>query len=309
MKDIFYNFFYACFKLLHNFKLQIKHLFKMLFDSKFKKICWIIFAVVIILCVSFIRTVPNYSKKYGFEIVHLWDYNKYNQGYCLAENKILDKEELYKRAIGEYLDKQLKIDKMIDEWRADNYGSRWKSEMEIGYYELDSEINLNNWLEKIKNYYMDLYIPVENTDYDLNIREKATSKLLFEKLKIIKINPMKYININFNNFGNITAGFDKPILFVTYGLWNSKILLDNVAIFENDKLVGGYKFYFDYSFSKYNNFMRDIFYDKEKEKYELEKSKLVKSNKSYPNVKIDNCGNINYDIENEFIMAREAKGG
>ncbi|WP_154571406.1 hypothetical protein [Campylobacter portucalensis] len=281
----------------------------MLFDSKFKKICWIIFAVVIILCVSFIRTVPNYSKKYGFEIVHLWDYNKYNQGYCLAENKILDKEELYKRAIGEYLDKQLKIDKMIDEWRADNYGSRWKSEMEIGYYELDSEINLNNWLEKIKNYYMDLYIPVENTDYDLNIREKATSKLLFEKLKIIKINPMKYININFNNFGNITAGFDKPILFVTYGLWNSKILLDNVAIFENDKLVGGYKFYFDYSFSKYNNFMRDIFYDKEKEKYELEKSKLVKSNKSYPNVKIDNCGNINYDIENEFIMAREAKGG
>ena len=125
----------------------------------------------------------------------------------------------------------------------------------------------------------------------------------------IKINPMKYININFNNFGNITAGFDKPILFVTYGLWNSKILLDNVAIFENDKLVGGYKFYFDYSFSKYNNFMRDIFYDKEKEKYELEKSKLVKSNKSYPNVKIDNCGNINYDIENEFIMAREAKGG
>ena len=281
----------------------------MLFDSKFKKICWIIFTVVIILCISFIRTVPNYGNKFGFEVVSLWDYNKYNQGYCLAENRILDKEELYKRAVVEYLDKQLEVNKTIDEWRYKNYGSRWKSDIEIGYYELADDINLDNWLEKIKNYYMDLYIPVENTDYDLNIREKATSKLLFEKLKIIKINPMKYININFNNFGNITAGFDKPILFVTYGLWNSKILLDNVAIFENDKLVGGYKFYFDYSFSKYNNFMRDIFYDKEKEKYELEKSKLVKSNKSYPNVKIDNCGNINYDIENEFIMAREAKGG
>ena len=282
---------------------------KKIFDTKFKKLVWFVFIITLILSAIFIRTTPNYSNKYGFEIVNLFDYNKYNQGYCLAENRILDKEELYKRAVVEYLDKQLEVNKKIDEWRYKNYGSRWKSDIEIGYYELADDINLDNWLEKIKNYYMDLYIPVENTDYDLNIREKATSKLLFEKLKIIKINPMKYININFNNFGNITAGFDKPILFVTYGLWNSKILLDNVAIFENDKLVGGYKFYFDYSFSKYNNFMRDIFYDKEKEKYELEKSKLVKSNKSYPNVKIDNCGNINYDIENEFIMAREAKGG
>ena len=215
---------------------------KKIFDTKFKKLVWFVFIITLILSAIFIRTMPNYSNKYGFEIVNLFDYNKYNQGYCLAENRILDKEELYKRAVVEYLDKQLEVNKKIDEWRYKNYGSRWKSDIEIGYYELADDINLDNWLEKIKNYYMDLYIPVENTDYDLNIREKATSKLLFEKLKIIKINPMKYININFNNFGNITAGFDKPILFVTYGLWNSKILLDNVAIFENDKLVGGYKF-------------------------------------------------------------------
>ncbi|MDA3076065.1 hypothetical protein OFO12_01620 [Campylobacter sp. JMF_04 NA10] len=309
MKNIFYNFFYACFKLSYKFNLQTKLIFRKLFDTKFKKFAWIVFVVIIILSAIFIRTIPNYSKKYGFEIVHLWDYDKYNQGYCLAENRILDKKELYERAVGEYLEKELEINKKIDEWRADNYGSRWKSEMEIGYYELDSEINLNNWLDKIKNSYMDLYIPVKNGNYGANLRIDSANKLLFEKLKIKKINPMNYIKINFNNFGNITAGFDKPILFITYGLWSGYIMLDNAIIFEQNNLIGGYKFSFDYGFNKYNDYIRDIFYNKEKERYELEKSKLVKSNKSYPNVKIDKCGNINYDIENEFIMAREAKGG
>lgn len=310
MKDIFYNFFYACFKLLHNFKLRIKHLFKMLFDSKFKKICWIIFTVVIILCVSFIRTVPNYSKKYGFEIVHLWDYDKYNQGYCLAENKILDKEELYKRALFQYLDKNLVMEQKLDEAEIYGFGSSGASEIEIGYYELDSEINLNNWLDKIKNSYMDLYIPVKNGNYGANLRIDSANKLLFEKLKIKKINPMNYIKINFNNFGNITAGFDKPILFITYGLWSGYIMLDNAIIFEHNNLIGGYKFSFDYGFNKYNDYIRDIFYNKEKERYELEKSKLIKSNKNYP-IEIDNCGNLDYktDYSIEELSKSLHKGG
>lgn len=275
---------------------------KKLFNTKFKKIAWIIAIIMIILCLAFIRTVPNYGNKFGFEVVSLWDYNKYNQGYCLVENRILDKKELYERAVGEYLEKELEINKKIDEWRYKNYGSNWKSEIEIGYYKFRDDINLENWFEKIKNDYIELYANVKNIHYNSDFRKQSTNELLFNKLKIEKINPMKYIDINFNNFGNITAGFKIPILFVTRGIWGSDIMLDNCIILENQKLIGGYKFGFSYDF---NNSP----YNKETEKYILEESKLIKSNKSYPNVEIDNCGNINYYVKDEFVKRREAKGG
>ncbi|RKV99070.1 MAG: hypothetical protein D8H92_01130, partial [Campylobacter sp.] len=53
-----------------------------------------------ILCAAFIRIVPDYSTSRGFAIVSLSDYDKYKQGYCLKEDRILPKEELYRRAIG-----------------------------------------------------------------------------------------------------------------------------------------------------------------------------------------------------------------
>ena len=56
--------------------------------------------LIIILCAAFIRIVPDYSTSRGFAVVSLPDYNKYKQGYCLKEDRILPKEELYKRAIG-----------------------------------------------------------------------------------------------------------------------------------------------------------------------------------------------------------------
>ena len=71
---------------------------------KFRKLKFKILAAVLllaaILCAAFIRIIPDYSTSRGFAIVSTFDYNKYNQGYCLKENRILPKEELYKRAIG-----------------------------------------------------------------------------------------------------------------------------------------------------------------------------------------------------------------
>ena len=68
--------------------------------------------LIIILCAVFIRIIPDYSTSRGFAVVSTSDYNKYKQGYCLKENRILPKEELYKRAIGQYLDYDLKLDQM-----------------------------------------------------------------------------------------------------------------------------------------------------------------------------------------------------
>ncbi len=50
---------------------------------KILKITSILLLLIIIFCILFIRVVPDYSNKYGFEIVSINDYKKYKQGYCL----------------------------------------------------------------------------------------------------------------------------------------------------------------------------------------------------------------------------------
>ncbi|WP_298784175.1 hypothetical protein [uncultured Campylobacter sp.] len=58
---------------------------------KFKAIAGVLL-LIIILCAAFIRIIPDYSISRGFVIVSLSDYDKYKQGYCLKENRILPKE-------------------------------------------------------------------------------------------------------------------------------------------------------------------------------------------------------------------------
>ena len=83
---------------------------------KFKAIAGTLLLAAI-LCAIFIRIIPDYSTSKGFVVVSTSDYNKYEEGYCLKENRILPKEELYKRAIGQYLDKFMDMYRMRVEWR------------------------------------------------------------------------------------------------------------------------------------------------------------------------------------------------
>lgn len=123
-----------------------------LFGSKLKKIVWSVVLFTAILGAAFIRIVPGYSTSRGFVVVSLPDYDKYKQGYCLKEDRILPKEELYKRAIEQYLDYELKLDQMINDYRTYAYGSSWRSIYEIAYYELEN-INLSNWFEVLKKHH------------------------------------------------------------------------------------------------------------------------------------------------------------
>ena len=123
---------------------------------KFRKLKFKIIAAALllaaILCAAFIRIIPDYSTPRGFAVVSLTDYNKYKQGYCLKENRILPKEELYKRAIWQFLDYKLKLERMINDYRVYAYGSSRRSAYEIAYYELEN-INLSNRFEVLqKNY-------------------------------------------------------------------------------------------------------------------------------------------------------------
>ena len=180
----------------------------MLFNTKFKKFILFVF-VIVILSAIFIRAIPNYSKKYGFEIVSLFDYNKYNQGYCLIENRILDKEELYKRAIREYLDEKVEIWKGVRTKQRLNYGYNIdiKEIENIGYY-VSNFFDSSNWYEFL----------TEDFDENKTYIEITNSKKID--------NPMDYIIFDLDNN---TMGFSKPIIFNKNT--NSDLYLDKGFIY------------------------------------------------------------------------------
>ncbi|WP_299086041.1 hypothetical protein [uncultured Campylobacter sp.] len=233
-----------------------------------------------ILCAAFIRIIPDYSTSRGFAVVSLSDYNKYKQGYCLKEDRILPKEELYKRAIGQYLDYELKLEQMINDYRTYAYGSSWRSSYEIAYYELEN-INLSNWFEVLKKH------------HDNN---ETFEEIFMNKLKAKKTDPKKYLKINLKD---MSAGFDRPIIILdgAYKGPNIHILLD--------KFVLIYKNYIQRNHSEYL-FDRMNFSEKIKEYYQ-ERNKASFDIKQ--GFELDNCGNLNYPLEEYYLRSREAKGG
>lgn len=109
---------------------------------KILKITSILLLLIIIFCILFIRVVPDYSNKYGFEIVSINDYKKYKQGYCLKEDRILSKDEIYKRAIMDYFNKdeiiKIRIQKGYCERVDSIYGFCDDKNIEkIGFYKIE----------------------------------------------------------------------------------------------------------------------------------------------------------------------------
>ncbi|WP_314041303.1 hypothetical protein [Campylobacter showae] len=192
---------------------------------KFKTIA-VVLLLAVIICAAFIRIIPDYSTSRGFAVVSLSDYNKYKQGYCLKENRILPEEELYKRAIGQYLDYDLKLDQMINDYRTYNYGSSRHSAYEIAYYELEN-INLSNWFEVLQKYYK---------------KGKTTEEILIKELKAKKTDPKKYLKISSDGAG---FGFDRPIVRVD---GDDKTVIAYLLL---DKFVLVNKNYLRYNHSEY----------------------------------------------------------
>lgn len=188
-----------------------------LFGSKLKKIVWSAMLFTAILGIAFIHIIPDYSTSRGFAIVSLSDYGKYKQGYCLKENRILPKEELYKRVAGAYLDYDVKLYWMIDDYRLKTFGSLWSSRYEVAYYELEN-INLSNCFEVLEKYYQE---------------GKTTEQILMKELKAKKTDPKKYLKINLND---MSVGFDRPIVMVDGGEKEvtGTLFLDKFAIFNGN---------------------------------------------------------------------------
>ena len=247
-----------------------------LFGSKLKKIVWSVVLFAAILGAAFIRIIPDYSTSRGFAVVSLFDYDKYKQGYCLKEDRILPKEELYKRVAGAYLDYDVKLYWMIDDYRLKTFGSLWSSRYEVAYYELEN-INLSNCFEVLEKYYQE---------------GKTTEQILMKELKAKKTDPKKYLKINLND---MSVGFDRPIV----GIDGSKndvtgtLLLDKFAIFNGN--------YMQFNHSEYLYDTRENFIIVKKY-YKERKNAVVGIGKGF---KFDNCGNINYPLEEYYLGGRD----
>ena len=236
--------------------------------------------LIIILCAAFIRIIPDYSTSRGFVVVSLPDYNKYKQGYCLKENRILPKEELYKKVAGAYLDYDVKLYWMIDNYRLKTFGSLWSSRYEVAYYELEN-INLSNCFEVLEKYYQE---------------GKTTEQILMKELKAKKTDPKKYLKISSDGAG---FGFDRPIVSVD---GDNKTVIAYLLL---DKFVLIYENYIQRNHSEYL-FDRINFSEKIK-KYYQERNKAPFDIKQ--GFELDNCGNLNYPLEEYYLRSREAKVG
>ena len=247
---------------------------------KFRKLKFKIIAVALLFCALFIRIVPDYSASRGFAVVSIFGYNKYQQGYCLKEDRILPKEELYKRAIGQYLDYDLKLDQMINDYRVYAYGSSRHSAYEIAYYELEN-INLSNWFEVLQKYYKE---------------GKTTEEILIKELKAKKTDPKKYLKISSDGAG---FGFDRPIVLINGDdkTVAAALFLDKFVIFSGNYIQRNH---FEYLFDRIN------FSEKIKEYYQERNEASFDIKQGF---ELDNCENLNYPLEEYYLGSREAKVG
>ncbi|MEJ2498855.1 MAG: hypothetical protein P8Y46_06025 [Sulfurovaceae bacterium] len=221
-----------------------------------------------------IKTIPNYATKRGYEIVWRDDYEKYNQGYCLVEDRILDEEEIYTRGLRQYLDKnKIAIEKSLDGvcglFDSIAHCDYEDQAISVDYYALDKITSLN-WYELIHS-----RPGAEN-------EEKGHREFFFDELNATQVDPKKYLTVDMRS---MIAGFSRPIIMYTGGR-RYRLMPDKAFILNRDQ---GYIFSIIYIFisetSKFDN------YDKESYYYSLQE-KI--GNGSF---RIDNCGNVGLSIE------------
>ncbi|MDR2081596.1 MAG: hypothetical protein LBP54_06915, partial [Campylobacteraceae bacterium] len=172
-----------------------------------KKIILLIILIFIAALAFNIKTVPNYSNKYGFEIVTSIGYNKYQQGYCLSENRILPFKEKATRAILQFMDKKVVLHKKFTEFKCYKFGLSYcdyrDRKIEIGYYILD-ELTNENWHDVILSGFDPEY-RLEADNHGAGYR-----KLFFEDLNATKVTNLEdYIAFDEDMR---YAGFTRPIL-------------------------------------------------------------------------------------------------
>jgi Fe-S cluster biosynthesis and repair protein YggX len=248
-----------------------------------------------------LTTVPNYSNERGFDIVSKEEYEKYQQGYCLNENRILSFEEKYRRALEQYLDKSLEFNKLYYAewcWTHADKNCRFNTEDDIKegidvtpeaveYYELNDNLTLSNWFEVLSE------VCKEGCNFD----SKKYRSFFFNELNATKTDPKQYLIINKDD---MTAGFSRPII-MHHGYYYYKIFylfLDKSYILYNDSSALSTNRIYIFESQATNEYDKTAYERKLKER-------------NYKGTAIDNCGNIDFSVKKVFEESKESmnKGG
>lgn len=155
----------------------------------------IIFSLIIILisCILFIKIVPDYSSKFGYKIVSLNDYKKYKQGYCLKEDRVLGKEEIFKRAVKNYflvIKKDAENPKYWNGMQEEYYYSYRCSDGDSCFFYKFDFTNLDDYNKLMKTIYK-----ISKTDFI----EQYGKKTDIKNAKIFDENGNLKVSIGFNN--------------------------------------------------------------------------------------------------------------
>ncbi|MBZ7978268.1 hypothetical protein AVBRAN12654_05685 [Campylobacter sp. RM12654] len=216
----------------------------------------------------FFRTIPDYSSKTHEKIVTLSDYKKYQQGYCLKEDRILPKDELYKRVVVDDFTKLLVrkdiLYKMI-------YNSITNHE-----YEIHKDINLDNYKDYLrKNIYSKRYV-----NYD----------------ELEPVDYTKYLVVK-----NNIVGFTKPIILLGWGASVSISVYTDIAFEFKDNIYRTYSFYLIDEFDEREDKEKEYKYRLRVFNHQLLSYEAdIKEKRSYIR-KFDNCGYSNFNPEKEAI--------
>lgn len=254
-------------------------------------------ALILIFCFtikSIITTVPNYANKRGYEIVLKKSYEKYQRGDCLSENRTLSFEEMYRKALGQYIDRYLDYTKMYSKEYCKVFERNCRYifrgyNPEIAYYKLDDGFNFSNWFELLSN---------ACKDNDCEKDDTAYRRLFFDEFNATKVDPKEYLVIDKKT---MTAGFSRPIvLHAGIGQVGSyKLYLDKSFILQEDGSVFSRNYIYIYEGSNVGEGARARY------------KSIERKRTPYWNSLIDNCGNIDFNAQKQFDETKDSigKGG
>lgn len=242
-----------------------------------------------ILCAIFIRTVPNYSNELNIGFTTIFGKKKYEQGYCLSEDKILDKEEKFRRGVLDYFIKIKKLNDMLVDAYCDIYGySSWHCDRKkdgsifLGErYFISDKIKNDEWLEFFSKEYNKTLAKINPYEkYDV-YKELFTKNIDIKSLELKKDSIITFIDKN-------TAKFQSPI--ISYNNNGDFIIISEKIIFQTDSVFKQKFVRLDYDdFKDYSMTYKELY--------------------SYG--VLDNCGNVNFNVKESFneIKKHIGKGG
>ena len=238
-----------------------------------KKIAAFLLLVAVIVAAAkyFIKTVPDYSRPGGYAYVSRSDYARYQKGYCLKEDRILSDEELFRRAILQYMRKDYEL-QMKKYW----------------FYE-----NMDWTSSAVKPKYF-IYKKSEDEIIKLILNKQISGKKrfsIFQERPIALQEIEKYLAIDWKEK---TAGFSYPVLLRVpyYRMYHFHIFLNKSFLLNRKQRA----------FEVNNISATNTEYDAD----DLEEYKnLIIKHKNHSlryNRKIDNCGNVDYDVEEIYRL-------